>query len=203
MLDAVRRHRERLKAVVMLDPATTTGQLFEMEAKGAVGVRYNLIGLALPDFARQPHAGFVQRLAERGWHVEIHREARDLPALLPPLLGAGVKVAIDHFGRPDPALGAADPGFRYLLTLERASVWVKVSAAYRCGGNDAARELSARLLQRLGPERLVWGSDWPHTQHEATTYASTFGLLEASIPDPGARGTILGKSPARLMQTGS
>ena len=200
MLDAVRRHPGRLRAVVVLDPETSDEALDQLESQGAVGVRLNLVGLALPDFARGPHRAFAERLAQRGWHVEVHREARDLPAILPALLDAGVKVAVDHFGRPDPAAPAADPGFRYLLGLGATGrVWVKISAAYRSGGKRTAFALVPMLLAHFAAERLLWGSDWPHTQHEsAVTYGSTVSLFEESVPDAQIRRRILEDAPAEL-----
>jgi predicted TIM-barrel fold metal-dependent hydrolase len=200
MLDAVRRHRDRLNAVVVIDAATPLEKLVELEGQGAVGVRFNLVGLPLPDFAAEPYRGFLAKLAGRNWHVEIHREACDLPKLIPALLDAGVKVAIDHFGRPDPAAPASDPGFRYLLTTGASKrVWVKVSAAYRSGGKRTAFALVPLLLEHFDPERLLWGSDWPHTQHEsAVNYGSTFSLFEESIPDVAVRRRILENAPAEL-----
>lgn len=200
MLGAVLRHPERLKAVVVVDPAASTEKLLELERQGAVGVRFNLVGLPLPDFAGEPFRGLLARIADRNWHVEIHREARDLPKILPALLDAGVNVAIDHFGRPDPASPADDPGFRYLLSVGSSRrVWVKVSAAYRSGGKRTACVLAPLLLEHFDPERLLWGSDWPHTQHEAAAnYGSTFSLFEESIPSVEIRRRILENAPAEI-----
>ena len=204
MLDAVRRFPERLKAVVVLDPTTPAEKLLELEAQGVVGVRLNLIGLPLPDLASEPLRSFLQRLADRAWHVEIHREARDLPALVPALLDAGVKVAIDHFGRPDAASPAADPGVRFLLGAGATGrVWVKVSAAYRSGGKRTAFALAPMLLEHFAPERLLWGSDWPHTQHEsAVTYESTLSLFRECFRDAAVQRAILEEAPAQLVTAG-
>ena len=197
MLDAVRRHPGRLKAVAVVDPTIDAAGLDALAAGGVVGVRYNLIGLPLPDFAAGPYPELHRQLAARGWHVELHRESADLPQLLDALVPQGVRIAIDHFGRcysPD------DAGFRHLLGLgSNGHVWVKISGAYRCGGDDAGRALADRLLEAFGPDRLLWGSDWPHTQHESlATYGSTYTLFERSIPDAATRGRILENAPAAL-----
>jgi predicted TIM-barrel fold metal-dependent hydrolase len=200
MLDAVRRYPERLKAVVVIDPAASMEELAALEGRGAAGVRYNLIGLPLIDFTRGPYPAFHRRLAERGWHVELHREARDLPALVAPLLAQGVKVAIDHFGRPDPVLQAADPAFARVLAWGREPrVWLKASAAYRCGGDAGARSLMPRVLDHFDAKRVLWASDWPHTQHETlVTYDATFDLFERTVPDAAVRARILEQAPAEL-----
>lgn len=199
MLDAVRRHPGRLRAVVVIDPATPMERLIELGGQGVVGVRFNLIGLPLPDFVVEPLRSFLKRLAELNWHVEIHRESRDLPELMPPLLAAGVRVAIDHYGRPDPKALAEDPGFRYLLTTAASGrVWVKISAAYRNGGKKAAMSLAPALLEHFQPDRLPWGSDWPHTQHESTTYDSTLALFRESVPEESIRALCLSNAIAEL-----
>lgn len=201
MLDAVARHPDRLKAVVMLDPGTAEEEVAALEARGAKGVRYNLIGLPIPDFSVGPYPAFHRILAKRGWHVEVHRESRDLRTILDPLLAQDVRIAVDHFGRPAPAAPADDAGFGYLLTLGRTGrVWVKVSAAYRCGGDGAAGALMPRLLDHYDATRLLWGSDWPHTQHESIAdYASAAALFARSVPGDETRRRILQVSPAELL----
>ena len=202
MLDAVRRHPDRLKAVVVIDPTTPMEKLIELGGQGVVGVRFNLIGLPLPDFAGEPLRSFLKRLAELKWHVEIHRESRDLPEVMPPLLATGVRVAIDHYGRPDPKALAEDPGFRYLLTTAASGrVWVKISAAYRSGGKKAAMSLTPALLEHFQPDRLPWGSDWPHTQHESTRYESTLDLFRESVADERIRALCLSNAIAELWAT--
>ena len=172
MLAAVARYPTRLRAVVVVDPHITDVELDSLALQGAVGIRLNLEGLPLPELTAAPWPALFARLALRHWHVEIHRKAVDLPHVLPPLLDSGVRVCIDHFGRPDPGQGADDPGFRSLLeSAASGRIWVKVSAAYRTGGlargEVLAPGLLACLLEALGCERLIWASDWPHTQHES------------------------------------
>lgn len=200
MLGAVARYPARLKAVVVIDPASTDEQLAALEAQGAIGVRYNLVGLPLIDFARGPYPALHRRLAARGWHVEVHREARDLPAMVPPLLDQGVKIAIDHFGRPDAALQAADPAVAQVLAWGREpQVWLKASAAYRCGGEAAAAALMPRVLDHFDAKRVLWASDWPHTQHEdLVTYDATFDLFQRTVPDAAVRKAVLEQAPAEL-----
>jgi predicted TIM-barrel fold metal-dependent hydrolase len=134
----------------------------------------------------------------------VHREAADLPKVVDPLLEAGVDIVIDHFGRPDPKLGVEDPGFRYLLGVGGTRrVWVKLSGAYRNGaggrGEAIALEAIPLLRRSFGPERLMWASDWPHTQFERTvTYSAVRAELDQWIPDPAERRVILWETPAKL-----
>ena len=206
LLGALRDHPDRLRGVVVVDPAIAPAELAAMDAAGVVGIRLNLIGLPLPALQAAPWPALFAELRRLEWLVEVQREGRDLPRVVEPLLAAGLKVVVDHFGRPDPKLGVDDPGFRYLLT--RAStrrLWVKLSGAYRNGPEgigDAMAEAAAPLLLRaLGADRLLWGSDWPHTQFEqAEEYSEARAQLDRWIPDPVARLAVLRPTPAALFR---
>jgi len=204
LVAALRAFPERLRGVVVVDPQISGAELVALDAAGVVGIRLNLIGLPLPDLAAAPWPGFLARLKELNWLVEVQREARDLPRVVGPLLAADLKVVVNHFGRPDPGLGVDDPGFRYLL--EQAAtrrLWIKLSGAYRNGpegiGDEIAREAAPLLLKAFGPERLLWGSDWPHTQFEQVEeYAEARAQLNQWVPDATERATILQDTPAML-----
>ncbi|MDB6116139.1 MAG: putative TIM-barrel fold metal-dependent hydrolase [Lacunisphaera sp.] len=204
LVSALRAAPHRLRGIAAIDPSVDEPALDSLAAAGVVGIRLNLIGLSIPDLRSAPWTRVLASLARRDWQVEVQREARDLPQILDPLLQAGLKVVVDHFGRPNPKLGVADPGFQYLLGLGRTrQVWVKLSGAYRNGANGegAAFALAAapRLLETYGPDRLLWGSDWPHTQFEkAVDYSSARAALDQWVPDASARAAILGETPAKL-----
>ncbi|SDV47013.1 amidohydrolase family protein [Chitinasiproducens palmae] len=216
----------RFVGVAVIDPALGVAQLDPLDQAGFVGIRLNLDGQPLPDFDAPVWRALLPELRARGWHIEVHRDADDLAALLAPLVDANVKVVVDHFGRPDAVQGVDDPGFRRLLAFGASrGVWVKLSAAYRNGGVPVARgaqtthapfdvygvdgaargEAIARqatplLLEHFGAERLVWGSDWPHTRYEAQAdFAATYAALEGWVADPTARRTIRCVAPAALL----
>ena len=206
LIAALRQEPERLRGIVVVDPGIAAEQLRALDEVGVVGVRLNLIGLPNPPLASVEWQQHLRRLAELGWQVEVQAEAHRLPHLLPTLLGAGVRVVVDHFGRPDQASGINDPGFQYLLTLGRTRrVWVKLSGAYRNGpgkrGDDIAASAAPALLGEFGAERLLWGSDWPHTCFEqpgATGAARE--ALDRWIPLNADRQAILVESPRALFR---
>jgi predicted TIM-barrel fold metal-dependent hydrolase len=207
LLDALRRLPSRLRGVVMLDPATGPGELRELDALGVCGLRLNLVGLPLPDLHAAPWPAFLARLRALDWHVEVHRDAADLRHCVQPLLDAGCKVVVDHFGRPDARLGALDPGFAWLLQqADSGRVWVKLAAAYRSWPQEASAAAcvaAQALLARFGTDRLVWGSDWPNTQHQQVAdFASAQRALAQWIPDAAARQRILVDTPAQLFRFG-
>lgn len=131
------------------------------------------------------------------------------PDLLPTLLAAGCRVVVDHFGRPDPALGVRDPGFGYLLQQAGSGrVWVKLSAPYRiwpaadCAASG--RQATAQLLQAFAAERLLWGSDWPHTQHAGqASYPATVRWMHDwldPLDDAASLQVVLGRSAVELFR---
>ena len=138
-----------------------------------------------------------------GWQVEIQRNASDLAVLAPQLLDLGVTVVLDHYALPDPKLGVADPGFQSVLKLGATkNVWVKISAPYRNGaaGESFAKEAYPLLRSAYGLDRLLWGSDWPHTQFEATqSYAKNRQFLDTLIVDKSERAQVLA-SPRPLFR---
>ena len=205
LLNALRRLPQRLRGVVMLDPVTSESELHALDDLGVCGLRLNLVGLPLPDLRGTAWQALLARLRALDWHVEVHRGSSDLAHCVQPLLDAGCKVVVDHFGRPDVSLGLDDPGFRWLLrAADTGRVWVKLAAAYRSWPQQDAPGACAAaqaLLRHFGAERLVWGSDWPNTQHrEVADFGSTQHALAQWIPDAVARARILVDTSARLFR---
>lgn len=207
LLAGLRSSPGRLRGIAVVDPKVALDELQEMDAAGIVGIRLNLVGgAAVPDFTSAPWRALLRRLAEMRWQVEVHREAGSLPKILPPLLDAGVNVVVDHFGRPNPALGVDDPGFRYLMeTAATRRVWVKLSGAYRNGANGRGQQVALDAIPLLrtafGMDRLVWGSDWPHTQFEKSVdYGQVRRAIDVWLTDPEERRAVLVDTPRALFQ---
>ncbi|CAJ0777635.1 amidohydrolase family protein [Ralstonia holmesii] len=206
LLAALKQAPQRLRGVAVIDPAAPETLLTQMNAEGIVGIRLNLIGAADPQLKSPVWQAALARLHALGWHVELHVEARRLPTLLQPLLEAQVNVVVDHFGRPDPALGVDDPGFAALLAAGRSRrVWVKISGAYRNGANGRGEAIAQaampRLKDALGLDRLVWGSDWPHTQFESQiNYYKMWAFAGVLLPNAADRKQVLVDTPAQLFR---
>ena len=208
MLDVLLAHADRLRGVAVVDVACPDDELERLALAGVVGIRLNLVGVPVPDLGGTLWQSLLIRVARRGWHVEIHRRAEDLPLIIPHILKAGCNVVVDHFGRPDSTAGAEDPGFFYLLSLAtEGRVWVKLSALYRtwkpadASAKSHSIKLAELLLQSYGSQRLLWGSDWPHTEHRhLTEYAQSRQCLDTWVPQLEDRKRILIDSPIELFK---
>ncbi|MDB5850222.1 MAG: putative hydrolase, Amidohydrolase 2 motif protein [Rhodoferax sp.] len=206
LLAALAASPDRLRGVVVVRHTVAEDELRRMAAVGVVGVRLNLIGADTPDFNDPAWVAFLERLRRLGLHIELTCAAAVLETALPPLLNAGCDVVVDHFGRPDGPLGMDDPGFQCLLAAGATGhVWVKLSAMYRMVPSrfDAPLVLD-RLSRALGRQRLVWGSDWPHTHYtDQLTFSSALALIDGLGLTPEARSQVLGASACSLFRIGA
>jgi predicted TIM-barrel fold metal-dependent hydrolase len=203
MLAAVRAHPERLRATAIFRRPMERFELEAMGREGFIGVRLPFIGLpALPDITTFDYRALFRRLADLGWHVHPHVNGEDLPKILPILEASGVRIVVDHLGRPDPKSGINSEGFKALLrSIDKGRTWVKVSGGYRLGPKsvDYARE----LVRVAGPDRLVWASDCPFVGHEGQfPYQSTIDWLNDAVPDATACAKIFGETAQKLYFNG-
>jgi len=201
MIDATRKHK-RLRTTVIVEPTTDPYVLRAMRDDGVVGIRLQWRSLkTTPDLSSPEYRRFLRRVNDLDWHVELHDEGARLPPAIDLLEQAGVKkLVIDHFGRPTAALGSACPGFqRVLKSVATGCTWVKLSAGYRLKSPQMATDCARELLGHAGPERLLWGSDWPFAAFEdKVTYADTVAAFHDWVPDAAARARIGGETAFRL-----
>ena len=199
------RQHPRLRGTVIVPPSADTATLQQMQADGVVGIRLQLArSVQLPDLGGAAYQGLLGRVRDLGWHVHIAVEGQRLRPLLQPLLASGVDVVIDHFGHPDPADPLHCDGFHAMLAaVQTGRCWVKLAAGFRLPGPEAWREdpdgdleglaaiVAAELLARVGPDRLLWGSDAPFVGYEArVTYAGVLASYRRWVPDPAMRAQI-------------
>ena len=184
LLAALQAMPGRLRGVAVVGPEVTEQELAALHGAGVRGIRLNLYGD--PDWQRiatAPWRGLFSRIAGLGWHVELHTSNGDGAMVLAQLdaaLGdAGAPVVLDHFGRPGPA-GTADAIFDVATAVRaRRQVWVKISAPYRLASPHDWHGLAQRWHEVVGDDRLLWGSDWPWTNHEAPARVDECRMLAA------------------------
>lgn len=194
-----RARPDRLRGVAVVDPDVSDASLQEMDRAGVVAIRLNLLtATRLPDFEGPDYRALYARIARLGWHVEAHAGGELWPRLIRCVTGAGLDLVCDHFGKPDPERGLDCPGFRAIVDAGPAGrIWGTVSGFYRQGGRDV-RPYADALLAALGPDRLLWASDYPFTRHEhEIDYPMTIRSLAHCVPDAALRQRIQGPNAAR------
>lgn len=192
MMEALERH-PRLRATAIVQPDVTAGELRALADAGFVGIRLQWRYLdRQPDLGSAEYRSLLGRIADLGWHVQLHDNAWRLAPAIRAIEPFGIPLVIDHFGRPDPVLGVACPGFQSVLqAVLRGRTWVKMSGAFRVGPLALVRTLADVLLAKAGPTRLLWGSDWPFAAFEGQfSYADTLGMFEALVPDQCHRDAV-------------
>lgn len=192
MLEAVRRH-PRLRTTVIVQPDIDPFILRMMKDVGVVGIRLQFRNVdAPPDLTSFAYQKLLRRVADLDWHVHLHDEGDRLPQFLEHLEGAGPRLVIDHFGRPSAPAGSRSLSFQRLLeSVDRGNTWVKLSGAFRLQQPELAKAFAEALIDRAGPERLLWGSDWPFAAYEdSITYAKAVQLYREIVPDRAVRQAI-------------
>ncbi|HUG57343.1 MAG TPA: amidohydrolase family protein [Candidimonas sp.] len=204
MLAGIAQHPQRLKGIAVVPMDVDTSALQTLADQGIVGARLNLFGKPIPDLKEAGWQAFLDRLGEQCWQLELHCPPSYLRVLLPALENYAGPVVIDHFGRVDPNKGTLDPDYLAVLAmLDPARHYVKVSGYYRLGEDEHARHHAQEALRMLlgkgMSSRLIWGSDWPHTQHsDHVHYDATVRFLDNLVPDEALRMRILGENALPL-----
>jgi predicted TIM-barrel fold metal-dependent hydrolase len=192
-----------LRAVAVVVPGVSDAELERLHGLGFRGIRINLAsgtrGLG-PQDARQ----LAERIRPLGWHLQFYADFHRQPDIAEVLAALPVPVVVDHFGRVPAAGGVSSPGFLALLRLlRRDDRWVKLSAPYFVsdafpGYGDVAA--IARALVAAAPDRVVWGTDWPHASARGKMQADCdlVDLLDRWLPDAGDRRRVLVDNPKRL-----
>jgi predicted TIM-barrel fold metal-dependent hydrolase len=215
MLDALGRVGGRARGVAVIDKTTTLGAIEDMKARGVRGVRLNLetSGMSDPAAAKATVTDTVAQVSALGWHIQIYTRPSVIVALADTLAALPVPVVFDHFGGLKAALGPSQLGYDVVVGLVKSGrAYVKISGAYRL--SEKAPDYAditpmAQALVAANPDRVVWGSDWPHTNpvrrppSEITPPAAiddglVLDQLVKWVPDAAIRRKILVDNPARL-----
>jgi predicted TIM-barrel fold metal-dependent hydrolase len=205
ILDAVARMPARARAVVAVAADIGDRELAELHDRGARGIRLNLDNVGGMPVELDQVPALAERVGNLGWHVEFLFAGRDLPELLPTVRDIEAPVSIGHFGYMPALEGVGFPAFRALLDLvAEGNTWVKLSAPNRLGVGDLPPWPDvvplARALIDVNPNRMLWGTDWPHPNKFVTqpNDADLLEQLELWAPDEETRARILVTNPERL-----
>jgi predicted TIM-barrel fold metal-dependent hydrolase len=204
MLDALHRGAGRYAGVAMVDETFTDDDLADLHRAGVRGTRFNFVAHlgGAPDL---PAMGrIVERVARLGWHIVLHFDAQDLPTYAELLDRLPCPFVIDHMARVDATAGLDQAPFVALLELLRDErCWVKISGAERltADGHPPYDDVVpiARALIAAAPDRVLWGTDWPHPNvRHLPDDRGLVDLLADFAPDEATRHRILVENPERL-----
>ena len=217
MLDSLDRLEGRGRGVAVADDAVDAAGLQALHSRGVRALRVNVESAGLRDAAtvEAALARWAGRIETLGWHLQLYAALDTIAALAEHLARLSVPVVLDHFAMVPAQLPLDDPRAAPLLALLRSgNAYVKLSAPYRLGAAggtaDAGAAVWAAAFLAAAPDRVLWGSDWPHTDrdpgkaaHEVSRYRTLpQGTLErciaAWLPTPQLRQQVLADNPARL-----
>jgi len=202
IVDAIKANPGRLRGIALIGEDIGERALRDLAEAGVRGFRVNRTaktGLSF-DVARK----LAERVKAFGWHVQFLLDVEDHPDLDSMLGSFPTEVVIDHMGRPDPNKGVNAPGFQALIRLLKSGRgWAKLSAPYRTSRQEPPyHDMTsfAHALVAAAPDRLVWGSDWPHVLLEKTmpNDGDLVDQIAVWVPDEKTRRRILVDNAERL-----
>jgi 2-pyrone-4,6-dicarboxylate lactonase len=206
LVDALRDSAGRARGVATVLASVTDAELTALHAAGVRGVRFNFVKRLVDALPYDDLGKIASRVAGLGWHVVIYFEAQELPELYDFFAALPTTVVVDHMGRPDVGKSVNGPEFALFLKLmrEHENFWSKVTCPERLSKSgppdyDDVVPFARRLIEMF-PERVLWGTDWPHPN--MTTHMPDDGKLVDFIPRiaPTAdlQQTLLVDNPMRL-----
>lgn len=206
LLDTLARHRDRFRGIAVVRNDASTDELAELASGGVVGVAWNATFYGV-DHYRGTDA-LLARLAALDMIVDLQVEHDQMLAFLPRLRDSGVRVLVDHCGRPTIGDGLAQPGFRAVLELGRTTrAHVKLSGfakfSREASPHGDARPFVDALVEAYSVDRCVWASDWPYLRSPSRIdYGVQLQLAKALFPDASVRERFLHGNAKALLGFG-
>ncbi len=185
LIDALRDAGGLARGVAVVDPDISDEKLREMHDAGVRAVRFNFVKRLVDSTPKQVFLEVAERIAKLGWHIVVYFEAPDFEDLIPFLQRLPTIVVVDHMGRPDVSKGVDHTDFQRFVTFmaENQNIWTKVTCPERLSltGPPYGDIIPfAKLLVERFPNRVLWGTDWPHPNMKSHTPDD--GLLVDVIP---------------------
>ena len=206
LVDALSASHGMARGVATVRKEVTDQELQALDAAGVRGVRFNFVKRLVDKLPHEDLRIIADKIAPLGWHVVIYFEAAELPEIYPLVTALPTKVVVDHMGRPDVRQPADGPEFGRFVQLleEHSNFWSKVSCPERLSqvGPDGYEDVipfSRRLVERF-PERVLWGTDWPHPNMRShmPDDGKLVDLIPRIAPTAALQQALLVDNPMRL-----
>ena len=203
MLSALAAAGAAARGVAMVEPNSSEQKLINLHVRGVRALRLDMFmrsGWPTADIIAYIDAS-VRATRSLGWHVQFYTPGWVVRDLLPYLAELDATFVIDHMGYMLESDGLTNSDFDRLLdVVSKGKGWIKLSAPYRLAkdGNFERLRPMARALIEVAPDRIIWGSDWPHIPEGGKDTGTLLNLLADWSPDAESRRRILVDNPARL-----
>jgi predicted TIM-barrel fold metal-dependent hydrolase len=214
LVDALAELGTSARGVAVVPADVTDTELQRLASRGVTGVRLNLgtSGIRDPKVAADAVHAFATRLVPLGWHIQINTELPVIEGLAPMIADIKVPVVFDHVGNAEAALGVNQKGFGALIALVKTrNTYVKLSAPYNLSRRSDWADVVplAKALIVAGPDRMLWGTNWPHpgrgrgditkiTPYQVVDNQRLLTHFAQQCPDAALRKMILVDTPQRL-----
>ncbi|ODM45533.1 2-pyrone-4,6-dicarboxylate hydrolase [Ruegeria sp. PBVC088] len=179
LVDALEASDGLARGIAIVGADVDDAELQALHAAGVRGVRFNFVKRLVDATPHEVFERIAAKVARLGWHIVVYFEGQDLAEVAPLVRRLPGIVVVDHMGRPDVTEGVEGVGFRAFMEFlaEDTRYWVKVSCPERltvAGPPYDDVEPFARALVERFPDRVLWGTDWPHPN------------MKSHVPDDGA-----------------
>ena len=206
MVDALRAAGDRARGVATIRPGVSRAELADLHAAGVRGIRFNFVRRLADPKPDGYYLGLAEGVAEFGWHIVVYFEAPDLAERWRLFTSLPTTVVVDHMGRPDVTQPVDGPDFAQFTRFmrEHENVWSKVSGAERLSvsGPPGYADVVpfARHIVETFPDRVIWGTDWPHPNMKShmPDDGNLVDLVPRIAPTEDLQRRLLVDNPMRL-----
>lgn len=204
LVDAIEKFgRDNARGIAVVNNEVSDEELEALNAVGVKGLRFSVWNPNNAVVSFDDCFPLSERCKQFGWNMQLHMSATQILQYADTLRRIDCKIVIDHMGRLDPALGVKDEPYAFLLEMiDRGNTWIKLCGPYlnTTEGkpwHDATK--TAIALSSYAPERVVWGSDFPHvTEKEKPSETELTAMIAEWFPTSKARQLALVDNPAEL-----
>ena len=203
LADVLTKYPKRFRGIALLRDDTPSSEIGRLTALGVRGMRMmsHKRGQHVPNYSPK----IAARVHEHGWHIQFYPHGTDIVDYADKLLALRNDIVLDHFASIPADGGTEQPAVKAVLRmLDTGRVWLKLSGPMRCTPSDmpyASVTPLAQLFVKHAPERMVWGSDWPHVNLDGRAMPNDGDLLDLVlewVPDAAVRNRILTQNANKL-----
>ena len=204
MLDAVKKFGPAdVRGIAVVNNTVTDAELEALHAGGMRGLRFSVWNPKNAVVSFEDCFPLSERVKGFGWNMQLHMSAAQIAEQADVIRRLDCKVVIDHMGRLDPKLGVKDPAYKFICEMiDKGNTWIKISGPYLntvAGHPWEDATATAKAIAEFAPERVVWGSDFPHvTEKEKPDATELAELIAVWFPTEKARELALVTNPKEL-----